>query len=242
MIKIKKSFLLIVFVVSITSVAGAILFKPVIKNAYYNIIGQKTVDDVVRSIEKDVSTRLSEDFLKAKVSFPPQKITLISLKQEKNMELWAFENNQWVYVKTFPILGLSGKSGPKLAEGDRQVPEGIYKIIGLNPNSYFHLAMLINYPNEYDKKNAKNDNRSNLGGDICIHGNKVSIGCLAMGDNVSEDLFYLVVKAGLKNAKVIISPYDFRQKDIKIENNSLNWIPELYNNIKEELKAYTHKK
>ncbi len=65
---------------------------------------------------------------------------------------------------------------PKFKEGDGQIPEGIYGIEYLNPNSKFHLSMKINYPNSFDKEMAKIDNRKNLGGDIMIHGSNKTIG------------------------------------------------------------------
>jgi murein L,D-transpeptidase YafK len=64
----------------------------------------------------------------------------------------------------------SGGLGPKLGAGDRQGPERIYAIESLNPNSLFHLSMRLNYPNEFDQMRAKQDGRSDLGGDIMIHG------------------------------------------------------------------------
>ncbi|HPD00388.1 MAG TPA: L,D-transpeptidase family protein [Acetivibrio sp.] len=236
----KKSITVGVIILLSLLITGGIMAKPYLRSVYYRIRGQKTVDDVINSIENDVKNKLDPEFNRAGVSFPPKRITFIALKQERELELWVDENNEWVYVKTYPILGLSGKSGPKLKEGDRQVPEGIYKIAGLNPNSYYHLAMLISYPNDFDKEKAKKDNRTNLGGDICIHGSNASAGCLAMGDEASEELFYLAVKGGIDNVKVIILPYDFRKEKNKIEteDNNLEWLPELYDIINDELKEY----
>ena len=77
---------------------------------------------------------------------------------------------------------MSGRLGPKLKEGDRQVPEGLYRVESLNPNSRYHLSLRVNYPNEQDKSYGRLDGRNNLGTDIMIHGKDCSIGCLAMGD------------------------------------------------------------
>lgn len=44
-----------------------------------------------------------------------------------------------------------------------------------------------------------------------IHGNAVSIGCLAMGDTAAEELFVLAARTGLRNIQVILSPIDFRK-------------------------------
>ena len=85
--------------------------------------------------------------------------------------------------------------------------------------------------NDYDKKRAVEDGRKNLGGDIMVHGGNASIGCLAMGDEAIEDLFVLVAKTGLANVEVIISPIDFRTRNLS-EKMSPDWTDELYRIIK----------
>src|SRR5690606_4961 len=95
------------------------------------------------------------------------------------------------FVRALPVLAASGRVGPKLQYGDYQVPEGFYRIEALNPNSRFHLALRVNYPNAFDRAEAAREGRTHLGGDIMIHGSNASVGCLAMGDVVSEDLFVL---------------------------------------------------
>ncbi|MEN8904335.1 MAG: L,D-transpeptidase family protein [Clostridiales bacterium] len=164
----------------------------------------------------------------------PKKIALLAFKSEKKMELWGLYKDKWDYIKTYKILGASGKLGPKLKEGDCQVPEGIYKIIGMNPKSKYYYAMLIDYPNEFDKKKAAEVNRTNLGGDICIHGTNLSVGCIAIGD-YSKELYDLVEQVKLNNTKVIISPYDFRNQEELSIDSEIDFIPELYEKIKKEL-------
>ena len=58
----------------------------------------------------------------------------------------------------------SGTLGPKLREGDGQIPEGIYGIGYLNPNSSYYLSLKVTYPNASDRARAKKDGRTNLGG------------------------------------------------------------------------------
>ena len=102
--------------------------------------------------------------------------------------------------------------------------------------------MKINYPNEFDLAQAKADGRQNLGGDIYIHGKALSIGCLAMGDEASEDLFVLTNLVGIQNVKVIITPNDCRPKDLSFKANSQpNWLPTLYADISQELKPFNAK-
>jgi murein L,D-transpeptidase YafK len=139
-------------------------------------------------------------------------------------------------VSTYPILGASGVLGPKLREGDLQVPEGIYPITELNPNSTHQVSLRIGYPNGFDRAQAALDGRTNLGGDIMIHGGRASIGCIAVGDQVSEDLFVLAADTGVSNITVVISPVDFREgRTLPASTNQPAWIPTLYNKIKATL-------
>lgn len=172
---------------------------------------KKVLHEKINKFHPIVKKDLVPDFQAAKVAFPPQKIALLVFKAEQDMELWAQDDNtQWRFIRTFPILGASGGPGPKLREGDRQVPEGIYNISGLNPLSQFDVSMRLDYPNVFDREQAKLDGRQQLGGDIYIHGGNVSIGCLAMGNRYAEELFYLIYHVGTKNAQVLIAPNDLR--------------------------------
>jgi murein L,D-transpeptidase YafK len=94
----------------------------------------------------------------------------------------------------------------------------------------------VNYPNEFDREQARKEKRTNLGGDIMIHGKAVSIGCLAMGDEAAEDLFVLAADTGLKSIKVILAPMDFRKHEKVPGNETLpSWTAELYEKIRAEL-------
>lgn len=106
----------------------------------------------------------------------------------------------------YPLLGASGGPGPKLREGDRQVPEGFYTIESLNPNSLFHLAIRVSYPSQEDREHAAAEGRERLGGDIMIHGKTASVGCLAMGDPAIEELFVLADRVGLANVEIVLAP------------------------------------
>ncbi|KAF0248527.1 MAG: hypothetical protein FD167_2068 [bacterium] len=203
---------------------------------YLKVVGKRTVSDVVKIYGDDARDRLKPYFERANVSYPPQDLVFVGLKEEKTLEVWAKSLQDWKLIQTYPIKAASGKAGPKLREGDRQVPEGIYKIISLNPNSSYHLSMKINYPNESDLQHAKAEGREHPGGNIFIHGKAVSIGCLAMGDEAIEELFFLVSDVG--KVKVLLTPYDFRKKEVDSSHSKeLNWIASLYKEIDQELKV-----
>ncbi len=184
--------------------------------------------------------RLRPFFIEAGINYPPAQLTLIGIKDRKELELWARNRDgPFRLVRTYPILAASGQLGPKLREGDRQVPEGLYRIESLHPNSMFHLALRVDYPNLDDRSRAEADGRSDLGGDIMIHGGAASIGCLAMGDQAAEDLFVLVADVGLASTDLILTPIDFRSSTQQIESTELPlWTGQLYAQISQRLSQF----
>ncbi|HEX5035584.1 MAG TPA: L,D-transpeptidase family protein [bacterium] len=196
-----------------------------------------TVEGRVREFGPAVSKRLMPYFLGAGIAYPPRKLTFVGLKEEKILEVYAAgSKGRMRFLRSYPILAASGGSGPKLRQGDGQVPEGIYRIDAFNPDSLFHVSMRVNYPNADDKARAVEDGRTDLGGDIFIHGGAASIGCLAVGDQAAEDLFVMAALAKLQNVKVILSPVDFRKREPKVETEPV-WTKELYSKIRKELAA-----
>jgi murein L,D-transpeptidase YafK len=173
--------------------------------------GPLTVSEVVKKYRDKVERRLEPRFRYAGVEWPPKgRVTLLVVKETRRMEVWAEQDDEWRLVREYRIKGMSGKLGPKLKEGDRQVPEGSYQIVRLNPNSGYHLSLKINYPNAFDRTQAKEDGRTALGGNIYIHGWSVSRGCLAVGNNAAEELFVLASLVGKEKMSVLITPRDFR--------------------------------
>jgi len=197
-----------------------------------------TITDRLQQYGPAARERLRPHFDAARVQYPPAEIVLVGLKDDKLLELWARNGvgERFSRIRRYPILGTSGRLGPKLREGDRQIPEGIYAVEALNPNSAFHLSLRLNYPNALDLKHAVEDGRDPPGSDIMIHGADRSIGCLAMGDPVAEELFVLAADTGLRNIKVILAPVDLRTTDApKLSDNQPAWIDELYATIRREL-------
>lgn len=183
--------------------------------------------------------RLEPYFIRANVPYPPKEITFIVFKDSKKLLLYAKNNqNQWKFIRKFPVLAASGGPGPKLHERDLQVPEGVYRIIMLNPDSHYDLSMELSYPNDFDREHANQDGRTHLGSQIFIHGNRLSAGCIAMGDDVIQQLFVLVYLTGMHNVTVIVAPTDLRHhKPLKVRHPT-SWLPELYSQILAELRKY----
>ena len=216
-------------------------FRAKVRSAAASVIqimkGKKSVAERISEFSDDVHKRLISRFKEIGVAYPPKRISLVGLKQERILEVWvANESGGFEYLISYPILAASGRLGPKLVEGDGQVPEGLYRIESLNPNSLYHLALRVDYPNGFDKAKGIADGRTNLGSDIMIHGKSVSIGCLAMGDQAAEDLFILAAETGIRNVEVILSPVDFRKRSLRSNLPGVPlWTPELYSDIQKAL-------
>ena len=202
-----------------------------------NPIGQHTVEDVLQIYGPYSTKKLNGYFTQAKVAYPPREMTLVALKQERKLEVWVKDAKGSHLIHTYPIQAASGIAGPKLRLGDKQVPEGVYRIEGLNPNSHYHLSMKINYPNEFDLLHAMEEGRTEPGSDIFIHGRAVSVGCLAMGDEAIEELFILTAQVGAENVKVVIAPHDPRIRPLTADAQLPFWTTELYANITREINA-----
>jgi hypothetical protein len=197
------------------------------------ITGERTVADVVARYSAAAKARLGPSFAKAKVRYPPKQLALLVFKRERRLSLWArgTANGPWRFIRAYPVLAASGHAGPKLLQGDYQVPEGLYRIEHLNPMSSYHLSMKVSYPNEHDRQMAARDGRTRLGGDIFIHGKDVSIGCVALGDPAIEELFTLVAQTGVSHVKVIIAPNDLRAGGAILHGDTPVWAGSLYRTI-----------
>lgn len=173
------------------------------------------------------------------VPYPPATVVLLAIKDERVIHVHAgAPGSDPAYIASIPVLAASGGPGPKLREGDLQVPEGVYSIESLNPNSRFHVSLRIGYPSDFDRAMAERDGRTrdrvSLGGDIMIHGSDVSVGCLAVGDEAAERLFTLAADAGLGKVKVVIVPTDLAAAPAPAPGLP-DWTPELYRALAEEL-------
>jgi murein L,D-transpeptidase YafK len=187
--------------------------------------------------------RLKPYFKRANVKYPPQKVDLLVFKKERKVELWAQDHRrQPKLIRTYPMTATSGKPGPKMQQWDRQIPEGVYDIVHLNPFSNYHLSMMLNYPNQFDREKARRDGRTNLGDEIFIHGKRASAGCIAVGDRAMNELFILMSRIGHQNAKVIIAPNDLRVSKPHTSRKQPNpaWLPELYSRLHHSLRPYRH--
>ncbi len=200
----------------------------------------RAVNEAIVTYGLPIEPKLIQTFSKSGVRYPPDDIALLAFKQEQHVQLWAKNEHQaWRHVHTYPLTASSGHLGPKLKQGDKQIPEGIYQITYLNPFSNMHLSMKINYPNTFDRQHATAERRRKLGDNIFIHGKNYSVGCLAVGDAAMDELFLLAYRVGLEHVQLIIAPNDLRRaKPATTFFNEPRWLPTLYQNIRLALKPF----
>ena len=113
-------------------------------------------------------------------------------KAESELEVWKQRaDGHFHHFKTYPICNWSGGLGPKLRQGDKQSPEGFYKVnrYQMNPNSKFHLSFNLGFPNAYDKAHGRTGNF------LMVHGKCRSAGCYAMTDALMEEIYALAREA-----------------------------------------------
>jgi len=232
-----RRLVLFLMVIALVVLALLIARPPQVRRVINKVRGRVSLREKLAEYGPAARKRLATAFEAKSVAYPPKRLVLVGLKRERVLQVYASsQGGDLRLVTSYPILGASGHLGPKLKEGDRQVPEGIYRVTYLNPNSLYHLSLRLDYPNAFDRQMAENDGRTDLGGDIMIHGDTCSIGCLAMGDPASEDLFVLAADTGIENIKVILSPVDFRTTK-RVPGSSLlpKWTAKLYKEIAREI-------
>lgn len=128
-------------------------------------------------------------------------------KEESELEVWkARPDGRYLLIKTFPICTWSGDLGPKEAQGDRMAPEGFYSLgaWSMKPDSKYHLALNIGYPNALDKALGR------TGSFIMVHGSCVSVGCFAMTDGLIEEIYAFVresFEGGQERVPVHVFPF-----------------------------------
>jgi murein L,D-transpeptidase YafK len=153
-------------------------------------VGIQSTNARLTPLIKGGEDTLRKQFEAKGLKWPAKYIYMRSFKYEKELEVWVKNDIQDTFrlFKVYKICRTSGKMGPKRKQGDMQVPEGFYYISGFNPNSNYHLALGLDYPNLSDRLKS---GASDPGGDIYIHGSCVSVGCIPILDNQIEEVYML---------------------------------------------------
>jgi murein L,D-transpeptidase YafK len=171
----------------------------------------------VRAAYQEKESLLTERLKKSNLSLDNLNLLFVAYKSEKKLELYAKSKTAATYslLTTYDICARSGDLGPKRMMGDSQVPEGFYHIDRFNPNSSYYLSLGLNYPNQSDKRKST---ASNLGGDIFIHGECVTIGCMPMTNDKIKEIYVLAIQAyqnGQQQIPVYVFPFKMTEENLK---------------------------
>ncbi|MEQ1653308.1 MAG: murein L,D-transpeptidase family protein [Hyphomicrobium sp.] len=176
-----------------------------------------------KPISSDIQT-----LIKTRAIAPSAPIYIRVFKEESELEVWKARNDgRYVAIKTYPICKWSGTLGPKQALGDHMAPEGFYGFTsaGLKPDSKYHLALNVGYPNALDRALGRS------GDFIMIHGQCVSVGCFAMTNDLIEEIYALAresLEGGAERVPVHIFPFRMTATNIKRHADhpaTLTWGP-----------------
>jgi murein L,D-transpeptidase YafK len=152
-------------------------------------------------------------------------------KSSSELEVWMRTGNRYELFATYPICNWSGTLGPKMTEGDKQSPEGVYTVtsrqlhlIGRHPRS-----LNLGFPNALDRQ------MSRTGSYILIHGGCGSVGCFAMTNPVIEEVFSLASAALNKGGQdaVQVHVFPFRMTEERLKAYSMNEWYDFWRNLKD---------
>jgi murein L,D-transpeptidase YafK len=156
-------------------------------------------------------------------------------KAESELEIWMKRGPKFVLLDIYPMCHWSGTLGPKVNEGDKQSPEGFYAVgrkqlhlFGRHPRS-----LDLGFPNSLDQAHNR------TGSFILIHGGCSSVGCFAMTNTVTAEVYDLTEKAlksGQDRVHVHVFPFRMTEANLaKYQNNP--WIG-FWRNLKQGYDAF----
>lgn len=168
---------------------------------------QGALDGLNQKANKPVPKKLIAS-MKAQGMSLTSPIMLRIFKQENTLEVWKRKDTgRYALLTSYDICKWSGKLGPKFKEGDRQAPEGFYRVNKhqMNPNSQYHLSFNMGFPNAYDRSHGR------TGSHLMIHGACSSAGCYSMTDERVEEIYAMARDAFKGGQKAFqIQAYPFR--------------------------------
>ena len=157
-------------------------------------------------------------------------------KEESELEVWkAKDDGRFHLFKTYPICTWSGELGPKFRQGDKQTPEGFYKVSArqMNPNSKYHLSFNIGFPNSFDTA------RKRTGDFIMVHGDCKSAGCYAMTDVLIEEIYALAREAFAGGQEAFdLHAYPFRMTAENMQRHARNRAADFWRSLQKGYQAF----
>jgi murein L,D-transpeptidase YafK len=146
---------------------------------------QDALDSVSNKVEHPLPSRLVNK-MKANDMSTRSPIMMRIFKEEGILEVWKQKGNgRYDVIASYEICKWSGKLGPKFKEGDRQAPEGYYRVYPsqMNPNSSYYLSFNMGFPNSYDRSHNR------TGSNLMVHGACSSAGCYSMTDEQVLEIY-----------------------------------------------------
>lgn len=156
-------------------------------------------------------------------------VMLRVFKAESELELWMMRDERYELFATYPICNWSGSLGPKIAEGDKQSPEGVYTLtrrqlhmVGRHPRS-----LNLGFPNTLDRSLKR------TGSYILIHGGCGTAGCFSMTNPVMSEIFGLVRASLGRGQRVVhVHVFPFRMTEARLAAHATSpWAP-FWNDLK----------
>jgi murein L,D-transpeptidase YafK len=180
---------------------------------------------VLGYVAADRSARLAAKGLSA-----GNAVMIRIFKAESELEVWMQKAERFELFATYPICKWSGKLGPKLHEGDRQAPEGLYAVAmpQIHRKGRWPRALNIGFPNAFDRAMER------TGSLILVHGGCSSIGCFAMTNPKMDEIYQLTelaLQQGQQFIPVHVFPFRMTEANLKAHADS-EWQP-FWRNLKD---------
>ncbi|MDR1854031.1 MAG: L,D-transpeptidase family protein [Azoarcus sp.] len=220
------------------------MFSPSVAKEPTDFLTRQKQSARVRDALRDKGEALTRKLGERGLSPQALNVLFVAYKAEGVLELHAKRPDAARYERfaAYRICTSSGALGPKRKQGDRQVPEGFYRIDRFNPASRYHLSLGVSYPNAADRRKS---HAADLGGDIFIHGDCVTIGCLPMTDDKIEEIYLYALYArasGQQEIPIYIFPFRMSAQNMDDYAAQFRRNPELvafWRNLKQGYDRYT---
>lgn len=190
---------------------------------------QMSLDDLGQA-SHDIPAKLLAE-MRAKGMKPESPVLIRIFKMESELEVWKVDSSgKYALLKIYPMCRWSGKLGPKTKSGDRQAPEGFYRVSmgGLNPRSQFYLSFNLGYPNRLESALGYS------GEALMVHGACSSSGCFALSDQGVGEIYAVTEKAlkgGQQAFQVQAYPFRMTSQNLAAHRDDQNFA--FWKNLKE---------
>ena len=141
-------------------------------------------------------------------------------KSLRRLDLMVKSGRDLKVFKSYDVHLGPSPLGHKVKEGDGKTPEGLYKLNFKNPDSSYHLGLLVSYPNEEDKAHAR-ELGVDPGGAIYVHG---------MPNNIKKWSWMFPFKPPQEQRELVyefLNGFDWTQGCIAVTNEEIEEIYKL---------------